>query len=105
MIAERTESALALVKAERKRQDSLWGDQSETHLYEWLGILGEEYGELCEAVNETCFQNATHPEKGGFESVLREAVQVAAVAVEIIEAMNKKFQIEFERCEKPEVNP
>lgn len=89
---ETTERAIALLKAERQRQDELWGDQSENHPFEWLGILGEEYGELCEAVNETYFQNASHPERGGYEKIIREATQVAAVAVAIVEAMNKKLQ-------------
>ena len=92
MTEERTEAALALVKAERRRQSSRWGDQNGTGLYEWLGILGEEFGELCEAINETCFENPSRPEKGGFENILREAVHVAAVAVEIIEAMDGKLR-------------
>lgn len=90
--AERTEIALAIVKAERQRQDTLWGDKSENHPFEWISILGEEYGELCEAVNETYFKNGTHPERGGYEKIIREATQVAAVAVAIIEVMNTKLQ-------------
>lgn len=90
MTAERTESALALVKAERQRQDELWGDQSDNHPFEWIAILGEEYGELCEAINETYFQNATHPERGGYEKIIREATQVGAVAVAIVEVMTKR---------------
>lgn len=89
---EKTDTALALVKAERKRQDSMWGDQSGNHPFEWLGILGEEYGELCEAVNETYFQNATHPERGGLEKIAQEATQVAAVAVAIVEAITARLQ-------------
>lgn len=94
---EKTKSALGLVMAERQRQNSLWGDQSGNHPFEWMSILGEEYGELCEAVNETCFSNATHPERGGYEKIKREATQVAAVAVAIIEAMqaqNGKGEVE-----------
>lgn len=100
MIAEKTEIALALVNAERQRQDALWGDQSENHPFEWMSILGEEYGELCEAVNETYFQSATHPEKGGYEKIIREATQVAAVAVAIVEAMNARLQTEGEKNEQ-----
>lgn len=84
---ERTEAALNLVRAERKRQDGLWGDQSGNHPFQWVSILGEEYGELCEAVNETFFKNGTHPERGGHEKIIKEAVQIAAVAVEIIETL------------------
>ena len=40
-----TSSALEAVRAERKRQDALWGDQSGNSLFEWMSILGEEYGE------------------------------------------------------------
>ncbi len=79
-------AALDLAMAERKRQDSLWGDQSGNSPFEWVSILGEEYGELCEAVNETYSGKARHPERGGPETIIKEAVHVAAVAVEIIEA-------------------
>jgi hypothetical protein len=51
-----------------------------------MAILGEEYGELCEAVNETCYRNAKRPERGGRENIIKEAVHVAAVAVAIVEA-------------------
>ena len=85
------EGALDMVKAERQRQESLWGDQSGNHPFEWMSILGEEYGELCEAVNETFFKNATHPDRGGFEKIIKEATQVAAVAVAIIESAQRQF--------------
>lgn len=85
-----TSSALEAVRAERKRQDALWGDQSGNSLFEWMSILGEEYGELCEAVNETCFKNSAHPDRGGVENIAKEATQVAAVALEIIEAAYRR---------------
>lgn len=89
-----TDKALSLVKAERQRQDQLWGDQRECDLNQWPRILGEEFGELCEALNETIDQKIRHPEKGGYENVLREATHVAAVAVEIIEAMQARISKE-----------
>ena len=46
------ELALVLVNIERENQNDKWGDQNHT-LPEWCTILGEEFGELCEAVNET----------------------------------------------------
>ena len=81
--------AIKLVVAERERQIDLWGDQSGNHPYQWMAILGEEYGELCEAVNETCFQNPKHPERGGKPNIVKEAVHVAAVAIAIAEAALK----------------
>ena len=86
VVHTKTENALDMVRAERDRQNSLWGDQSNNHPFEWMSILGEEYGELCEAVNETCFQNGTHPERGGRDKIIKEAAHIAAVAVAIIEA-------------------
>ena len=82
----KTEEALLLVRQERDRQNSLWGDQSSNHPFEWVSILGEEFGEFCEAVNETCFQNGKHPERGGCDRIIHEAVHVAAVATAIIES-------------------
>ena len=91
--------AVELVVAERYRQTEKWGDQSGNHPFEWMSILGEEYGELCEAVNETCFQSAhVKPELGGNAAILREAVQVAAVAVAIAEAALRE-------AEKDQVQP
>ncbi len=84
------EHALDLVRTERRRQDSLWGDQSGNTLFEWVSILGEEYGELCEAVNETCFKNAAHKDRGGLERIAQEAVHVAAVAVAILETVHRR---------------
>ena len=84
--------SINLVVKERKRQIDLWGDQSGKHPFEWMAILGEEYGELCEAVNETCFRNPKHPERGGKPNIVKEAVHVAAVAIAIAEAVRKGGQ-------------
>jgi NTP pyrophosphatase (non-canonical NTP hydrolase) len=37
---------------ERKRQDEKWGEQNHNKTT-WLSILGEEFGEVCRAVNES----------------------------------------------------
>ena len=85
--------AIELVVAERKRQDDKFGDQSGNHPFEWISILGEEQGELCEAVNETYFQNGVHPERGGKDKMLKEAIHVAAVAVAFAEAIIKDMEV------------
>lgn len=79
-------AAIEKVISERERQMELWGECSDNHPFEWMSILGEEFGELCEAVNETYFKNGAHPEYGGNEKIIKEAVHVAAVAVAIIES-------------------
>lgn len=82
--------AIQSVLKERKRQDDKWGEQNHDPTV-WMCILGEEYGELCQAVNETWFDNG--PEKrqiGGYENMRAEAVQVAAVAVQLIECLDRR---------------
>ena len=80
-------AALQLVDNERNRQDAKWGEQN--HAPErWVGILGEEYGEYCQAVNETVFDNGPKARlKGGTENMIRELTHVAAVAVGAIECL------------------
>ncbi len=53
---------------ERMAQDAKWGEQNHSPLY-WLGILGEEYGEVCKAVIE-----------GDAAGAIQELIQLAAVA-------------------------
>ena len=86
--------AIQAVIAERRRQDEKWGEQSHYFPY-WMGILGEEFGELCQAVNETVFDNGpTERKKGGYENMRREAVQVAAVAVAFVEYLDRCYHDE-----------
>ncbi len=74
--------ALMDVLRERIRQDAKWGEQNnDPFLY--LTVLGEEFGELCQA--------ALHSRFGGHAaSKLREeAVQTAAVALAIVECLDR----------------
>jgi hypothetical protein len=84
-------TALASVVQERNRQDEKWGEQNHDPIF-WLGILGEEFGELCEAVNESVFTGPhAKREKGGYENMRREAVQLAAVTVAFVEYLDRTF--------------
>ena len=67
---------------ERGQQDSKWGEQNHSP-FTYLTILGEEYGEACQA--------ALHLEFGGPEAdkLREELVQVAAVAVAFIECLDR----------------
>lgn len=76
---------------ERERQDEKWGEQNHHPMY-WLGILMEEVGELAEATNETFLDNATEIEKGGYKNMRAEAIQVAAVALEIVECLDRNWR-------------
>lgn len=78
--------ALTMIAQRRYEQLEKWGEQDHTWS-EWATILGEEYGELCEAINETVLNNATKPELGGSENMVNEVVDVAAVALQILECL------------------
>ena len=84
------QTALQLIDNERNRQDTKWGEQNHPP-EKWVGILGEEFGEYCQAVNETVFNNGADQKlKGGYENMLIELTHVAAVAVGAMEALMRE---------------
>ncbi len=86
-VADTRYEALTMVIEERDRQDAKWGQQDHTPAV-WVGILGEEFGEYCQAVNETVFDNGPQERaKGGIENMKKELSHVAAVAVAHIECL------------------
>lgn len=77
-------NALQSVLAERQRQEEKWGEQNHNP-YIYLTILVEEVGELGQAILQTQFGG----ECGGWENVRKEAVHCAAVALAIIECLDR----------------
>jgi len=75
-------SVLLDVEAERTRQDKLWGHQRHV-LGRWLGILGEEFGEVCQAINGIHFPKDA--KQTDADNLYTELIHVAAVAVAIAE--------------------
>lgn len=71
------------VVSELDRQFSIFGSQHDKTYYQWISVLGEEFGELCEAINET-FTDAKHPDRGGYDNIYKEALHTAAVAIQIM---------------------
>lgn len=71
--------AIGSVIAEMNRQDKKWGADREQHPFVWQTILSEEVGEFSQAI--------LHDEFGGHKSgtAREEMVQIAAVALQIIE--------------------
>jgi NTP pyrophosphatase (non-canonical NTP hydrolase) len=71
------------VIAERERQNEKWGVQTHDDGV-WAAILGEEFGEVCQA--------ALHDQFGGDHAgTLREELtHVAAVAVQWLEALDRR---------------
>ena len=79
-------ATILLINKERNRQDIKWGEQNHSQ-QGWVGILGEEFGEYCQAVNETYLNNATKKNLGGYEQIIKELTHVAAVAVGAMECL------------------
>lgn len=84
------QKAFELIDIERNRQDAKWGEQNHPPQF-WTGILGEEYGEYCQAVNETVFDNGPDERlKGGYDNMMRELTHVAAVAIGAMECLMRE---------------
>lgn len=73
------------VVAERCRQTARWGVQDHS-LPEWVSILTEEVGEAAQAANHA------HWDGAGMAHLREELIQVAAVAVQIVEAIDGQAQ-------------
>lgn len=90
---------LKAILDERERQDQKWGFPQENTYGEWGSILSEEAGELCKELNELNFG------RGDPEKMETEAVQVAAVALSILEhatvALGVTEQVAKALCRRP----
>lgn len=76
------EKILTDVVLERFRQDEKFGRNRKQELTLWYTILGEEVGEVAEAILGIMFGGATK------EELRAELIQVAAVAVAMIEQLD-----------------
>jgi len=74
---------------ERKRQDKIFGEQNHC-LPMWVPIIGEEFGELCEAIYETIHPTQGKAVKGGYVNMRNEAIQLAAVSQKFVEYLDRQ---------------
>lgn len=86
--------ALLDVIAEMNQQDEKWGADRNQHPFLWQVILGEEFGEVCQAI--------LHDEFGGSHAgtARDELVQVAAVALQFIEQYDRLNAVQYPNVEK-----
>lgn len=75
---------LTEIAKERARQDEKWGEQNH-HPLMWFSIIGEEYGEMLKAFNEYSFDNGFDH----FNNMQREAIQIAASCVAMLECIKR----------------
>lgn len=68
---------------ERFNQDRKWGEQNH-NLSTWYTILGEEFGEVGKDIQEYLLRD------GSRDTIREELIQVAAVAVAMIECMDRR---------------
>jgi hypothetical protein len=87
-----TEAVFANIRDERDRQREKWGQQRH-EMPVWMTILMEEVGEACKDAlawrSTTAQGNEAYADQS--ENFRNEMVQVAAVAVAIIEAMDLDY--------------
>ena len=72
------------IDLERDRQNDAWGEQHYPWS-EWLAVLGEEYGEVCQEVADLTFRRNDDPAR-----LRTELIQLAAVAVQIVEHIDSE---------------
>ncbi len=77
--------AFTAIDIERNAQDHKWGEQNHTPAL-WLAILTEEVGEVAKEAQEMAFNG-----KSSYD-YKTELVQVAAVCVAMLEAIDRTHQ-------------
>ena len=87
--------ALSEVNDERNRQEEKWGTQNHDP-FTYLAILGEEVGEACQAALKTRYEGGKT-----LADYRTELVQVAAVAVAMIECLDRGEWCWAEAPKKP----
>ena len=85
MMGETQRLAVEAVLCERLRQDHMWGQQDHDPIT-WTAILAEEFGEFAAAALGVRFGDG----RGAGSGLRTEAVHVAAVALAIIECLDRR---------------
>jgi NTP pyrophosphatase (non-canonical NTP hydrolase) len=89
-----TNDVLIDVGLERVRQDSKWGLQR--HEYgDWLKILGEEFGEVCQAMQK----DKGWCKETDADDLYKELIHLAAVSVAIAEQVKEWHENVCEACD------
>jgi len=85
------ERVLVEINQERKRQNRMYGRQNLLP-FQWLTILGEEYGEVCKAALEAWLDRTkdSTPWEAGYRY---ELIHVAAVAAAMAECYDRRKRL------------
>lgn len=84
------QSAIDLVLYERTRQDAKWGEQNHDP-FTYLAVLTEEIGEFSQEALSSRFSGDTDKKGTSYQTdnLIVEAVQVAAVALAMVECLQR----------------
>lgn len=74
---------------ERNEQDEKWGYPQKNSPFEWISILGEEFGKLSRATNDAYL--GKNPTKD-LAKIQKYAVQLASVSVALVEHLPDKWE-------------
>ena len=94
------ESILKEVQNERLRQNEKWGEQNR-NVVEWVAILTEEVGEVAKEAVDFHFANGDVDvnlrageslQRQRIENYRKECIQVAAVAVQMVESLDRQLR-------------
>ena len=85
-----TNKALREVKNERIRQRKLWGNEQRHNLTTWTTIVEKQVKDLAQKVSDYKVNSNTK----SLDAVQTEAVQVAAIAIALAEAIDDKLGLE-----------
>lgn len=88
MIEGKMWSVLEEVGGERRRQEQKWGQQNHAPA-PYLAILAEEFGEVSKEVVEATFAKTEVARSCRLEKLRVELVQTAAVAVAMVECLDR----------------
>lgn len=81
------------VMYERLKQYNKWSDQSDRRQHEFVAIAGEEFGEVCQDINDLAYLELSDEQYHKHLLNLRnEWLQLAAVAVQAVVAVDKLLE-------------
>lgn len=70
--------------SERSRQDEKFGEQNHDYSV-WSTIIGEEYGEMCQAINDF----RLNPTPDTEQNIYTESIQTMATCMAMLECMER----------------
>jgi len=85
MLAPNQSEIVREILAERDKQDAAWGTPNKT-FHTFLVVLQEEIGEACHEWHAEHYP--TDKDVGSYSGLRRELIQVAAVALEMVESFD-----------------